>query len=471
MARANLLIMLPAEIICLILAEIVSVGDFRFFAESCSYVHSIFIQQKELFLSNLLQRAIPPEILDSDAQVAIRSLSYPFPKSDSDNESDEVQFISYLRKETSSKFSNTRIPLHVSSQLFKLQLANEDCLKDICRRARLLFHDDAYIPPKQPPSESDFENSITSIERFRILRALYRYNTCQSLQRAYCARRRDVEQRVAALAELLAPFKPWEAEEIACVHDYVLQRLGEALEKLEDEFVQMVKDADSKIRNDAVLNKKAGDDHEFYLMTLLRLLRPEDPEERQCLGYDQSIFDEGGPHYFFSVDTKSDHGSMIRKLASKGTPFLYKFLLADHNTRLHLFDSHGTQGSLHHGLEQSSNMRGLSHGFVRFKEDSPLLPNSAWAWSKRYRCSDGYGQMSERSLRSWGYVFWDHCRLNQTSLLKKPRSDRRLKEESPDINSRFLPCERMPSAEERLEDLGFELVLETNWRAQLRARD
>jgi hypothetical protein len=62
----------------------------------------------------------------------------------------------------------------------------------------------------------------------------------------------DGEHVNGQLARFLSRFSPWEAEEIGCVHDYMIRRHDQVTEHLEEEFIQSVLDADRKIRQNKI---------------------------------------------------------------------------------------------------------------------------------------------------------------------------------------------------------------------------
>lgn len=158
----------------------------------------------------------------------------------------------------------------LSSELCKIHSATEYFLEDFCRRSfsKLNQVPAASINQSQTTDSSNSDH-VSPTELLRLQRAFYRYYTCQNLIRAHAVPHRDFEKRDDELAGFLSAFEPWEAEEIGCVHDYMLSRLDEVVEELEDEFIQSVLDADRRITDDQHLAEEAGKNLEARLGCIL----------------------------------------------------------------------------------------------------------------------------------------------------------------------------------------------------------
>jgi hypothetical protein len=116
---------------------------------------------------------------------------------------------------------------------------------------------------------------LSGTELVRLHRAFYRYDMCQNMMRAIAAFRLNGEHVYDRFADFLSAFSPWEVEEIACVHNYVLRRLDQVTQQLEEEFIQSVVDADRTSRQNEDLAEQASASAQARLKCLSKILHPE----------------------------------------------------------------------------------------------------------------------------------------------------------------------------------------------------
>ena len=452
----NSLSSLPSELLCLVLENVDSARDFSSLVRSCSYIYSMFVQQKEILLSKHLRRVWDSEDLERDARVALRASEYPFTIQDSSSDY-QVDMLYFLEEAQYANFHNQRIPLSMSSGLWKLQLVNELFLEDFSRRSishiRQDFAGTANEYPEPPLSGPYF---LSSTEFLRLQRAFYRYNTCQSIYRAHGYSNFREGPTAFALPLFLESFQPFEVEEITCVHEYILGRLSDTVEDIEDEFVSRVLDSEVILANNK-FSREQGDP-EPPLKKLIRALEPKDDLDSHHRGSSKSVFDKDGQYGFFSVDSKHRQGEYIKTLACHGTAFVNMFMSSSFTNKLSLINSICTSSLrpyFHKLLEDISQPVLASLWNIEiFDGDSSDSPNRGWHLVMSNRPLHRHGLPGSQNLRTWGYVFWDQQRLANTFLLPEPYCSRR---RNSDSFWATLPCERTPSAEERLLRTGLTL--------------
>lgn len=459
---------LPAELICLILQEINSTRDLYSFIRTSSQIHAAFITLKEQVLSSLLERAVSAEVLRRDAQITLKSSQFPFPKDCriSENVTQLSAFPHFFQNSEKPDIAEHGFQLELSIPLCKLHSGIEYLVEDYCTYVMRENYAGCLQSPDAPSTNSRMihRRRISETELLRLQRAFYRYNTCQNMMRAVMSPQVLSEQVYSKLADLLSAFTPWEVEEIGCVHDYILRRLDLVTQQLEEVFIRSVVDADWTIRQNEKLMEQASVSPGARLKCLSKILHPEKTsEEYHCLGYSQSLFEDGRPEDFFSIQAKRYRPSQMKALATLGAPFMRTLLLSDSKSKMELICRHEATYSydLHDALQNSfpsghffsveENAELWNH-LISLQGESAGQPNKAWLWSRENNWRNGIYLPWDRDLRALGYVFWDDDRLQEMRFMEEPRPNMRL---SSHWRVRpLLEQHERPSAEQRLRDMG-----------------
>jgi hypothetical protein len=217
----------------MILNEIDSIHDLYSFMGASSRVHVAFLPVKEWIVSNLLKRVLSADRLHDDAPSALRSSEFPFPEGeDEDGYEDGYEetsttpkvvepFLQFIRDFDDIFWAHKVIPLDLSLPLCKLQSAIEYLIEDFCAHSSSHLSQDLSATTNL---SMDGRAPLSATELVRLKRASYRYNTCQNMMRASVSFKSDFERVYVKLTKFLECFELCEAEEIGCVHDYMLRR-------------------------------------------------------------------------------------------------------------------------------------------------------------------------------------------------------------------------------------------------------
>jgi hypothetical protein len=237
---------LPAELICLIFEQCGSIQDLYSLVRASRQTYAVFTSHKRSILFALLQNIVSVEVLRCDATVTFRSSLFPldyycrFPASSAD------AFLDFMRDFERIDYTDKTITLDLLAPLSRLHSSIEYLIKDYC-----LYLDTQWkevfarqgCPTSLPEPVTGYWDKLSRTELARLQRAFYRYDTCQNMARRVMASDFEDLGGYPQFAELLSAFKPWEVDEIGCVHVYILGRINQVTRKLEDDYVQSVVDA------------------------------------------------------------------------------------------------------------------------------------------------------------------------------------------------------------------------------------
>ncbi|KAL2019028.1 hypothetical protein VTK56DRAFT_10132 [Thermocarpiscus australiensis] len=230
--------------------------------------------------------------------------------------------------------------------------------------------------------------SLSRTERARLLRALCRFQLYCNLfgvgPRGYC------ERPPLPMSEILpfffCVFRPWEIEEIHCI--YVMMR----------ETYEAVFDA---IRSDVARDNPRFDGW----------LRPDTPPGSFDLAneYIRESLRQGtasrGLRVFSKVLQTSDHEKLVKRMQKYMAPHcIFIEPVLD-------WTSQDMRRRRHPSEEDRAQARRERLPFLGDKEDSPPL---AWVILWRGKYGNEYGDVIEHRFKTWGYVFWDCRRLNES---------------------------------------------------------
>jgi hypothetical protein len=196
----------------------------------------------------------------------------------------------------------------------------------------------------------------------------------------------------------------------------MLRRLDQVTQQLEEEFIQSVVDADRTIRQSEDLAQHASTSAQVRLKCLSKILHPEKTSEYyHCLGWSQSLLDEGRPEGFFSIEAKESEyqQAQVEALATLGASFMRSFLESDSKSKLELISSYGDTRSCN--LEDTLEISfpsgqlfdlqydsGLWNHLTAFQGETASQPNKAWLCAKENNLKGEFCQPCDRDLMAWG---------------------------------------------------------------------
>jgi hypothetical protein len=235
--------------------------------------------------------------------------------------------------------------------------------------------------------------NLSELETGRLQRAFCRFEVYRYLF-AGCTTESVPNMTVAEQAHLfLERFPKWEVEEIACVRDYLMNRLCEVFNSMEDEFVEKEIAGNLPVRAESILGRWEEEDR------------------------------------WFSSSQKLDHDSYMEYMLSLGLPFLRQAFRATGEERKGMIISNSCRAgprflskALHQPQQDTEadrqDMTDHSGGVtVSFAEDRMDEPNEGWVWGHDYKPALGWASGLRTELRRVGYVFWDHKRMKESGVL------------------------------------------------------
>ena len=216
------------------------------------------------------------------------------------------------------------------------------------------------------------------------------------------------EVQAKRFLDLLPDFQ---AVEIHCVRDYLVRSLREILYQIEDEMLEIL----------------SPDDFFFY----------------DC----DDIREEA--HYLFSRKGNRGQGEYIEHLISLGLALVRQIFEATGEKRRNLFIRRNTEDWWGNDGHLDSSRHFLTEAFKEMSRNPaniscvwsagsdlnfsynihPNIPQdipAAWQWAHpeeppSWPCTSSY-----KGLRNWGYVFWDHHRLQESGILQRDSEEMRL---------------------------------------------
>jgi len=435
---------LSPELQILILLQLPSTQSLYSLIRASPQYYQVFLTWKERILSAVVGRMVIPHVLpDAIAAVGASHLEPRGPGRETVVSS--IESFQYDRKIDHSK---KLLPLATSVSLCQLHRSVEYFVNDYTRRTTAALKQ--YCQSTGLTHRSEITQTpegqhvpLSSIEEGRLHRAFYRLELYGRL----FYRKPFTEKKLSALEQahiFLAEFPPWEVEELACIRDYILLRLADVFDQVEEDFVKSIlaeghnndDENDTKSAPPADIddddndnNDDDNDDDEHAI----NKNEDEDEDEDEDEGEDEDgligpdRFD--GKDYFFSKHSKvSYHDAYMEYMLSLGLPFLRHIFEASGEERTRSIIANGQHGGdfLSKALkappkqtvaleeEETAEDNGL---VLQFQEDNLTERNEAWLWSKDFRPSVLWNELGAEGLREWGYVFWDSSRLRASDIL------------------------------------------------------
>ncbi len=443
---SDLFAALSTELIYMILGRLDHPQDLYSVIRASPHVLGCFGSSKEIILKSVVKNCFSHMVL-ADAIVAARFL--PENQRSIDAQHDRQQRPAILTR-TIREMRATPEPevtVDESIELCRLYPSLNYFIKDCsenflatARREANFFRksNDSRTKSLVPPANNE---RLSPLELARLQRAFVRYLTLQTLLHAPEPEYHNSKVSEEPVAALLGEYAPWEVEEIACVHQYIISLLEDVFEDVENYFVFAVATTERPSTSRYLPEGNSAADL--------------DSLEAEAAFCDPEV-------WMFMDHEKRYHPQTIEHLATFGFQFLRALLEADNTRRTTLINEnykahYSNMGdALKHPPRQDTAMfrreRDGERNFVKldFEGDEYEKRNLAWLWSNQYRPQYGYSQTCNLDLRAWGYVFWDKGRLDRLGILKEERP--------PFHCTRYPPHYRKPaikpSAQKRLRELG-----------------
>jgi len=446
---------LSAELVLMVMVHLSSPRDVYSMIRASLLFHQIFLTYKSKILSSVIQQAIPPEVLP-DALAAC----------DASRIESLTSHCSKLDRSTRTSIRENR-KLHVSMRQQAMEFLRNyrrrtqqrvDDLSTTLRLCRLWTITECFVTRY---SEQAFKNTrrhlsrqrsrnpgdcaegqsptgaLSKAEHSRLQRAFFRFEIFRKIftpgiedRHRYSPIMNKREQSL--LLQVL--LRPWELEELACVHEYLVKEMEYSFDELEGIFVENI--------------MKAAKDGEELLLSS----GPVDSGYALYTKYTGlGILDWHGLGMFEGTCGVSCHDEEIKSMVARGLPFLRRYLRLGSKERMAVmtFYSMG-DSSLEEVLDGATYYPDNQRATAKPTESSDSLRNSTmiWSWARQSKSQVSYRFCApeETALRSLGYIFWDKIRLQAAGILDHPRDELELILDHRDR-------EDMMTAGERLEGL------------------
>ena len=234
-----------------------------------------------------------------------------------------------------------------------------------------------------------WHSNLSTVEHGRIQRVLVRFENFRYL----FADEKNVPVDHVVVSQyqhrFMRQLAPDEAEEVACIRDYIVRRLWEAFEDIEDDTLQ-----------------ESGSDGQ--LRRLAQTCQPLD---------------------WFSRRAKVRYEGYIEFLMSCGLPFLRRVFEAKGLDRAELvilksyqriyYISTACQSRRSYKPSHSDFDNGSYNGEGEYGREGLDALSQGLLWANRERVPTEWGRPQLKGLRDWGYVFWTRDRLEASGILDK----------------------------------------------------
>ncbi len=223
---------LPVELHTLILVQHDSLQSLHSHIRASPQGYRVFLASKARILFTVLRRLLGPDVFHITLAAAKASLLGPRPL----NRDTVLKFASDYMQSPNTAHSGASHSLPAAIELCRLHLAVDAFIDDFVHRYDS-FALQRGIPLRLRSSAGTEYIPLSSVELSRLRRAFY---TLHSFGRLFCARNDDPPSiEHGDPAQLIFPYTPvWQVEELACVEDYIVNRLYELYDALENDFVK-----------------------------------------------------------------------------------------------------------------------------------------------------------------------------------------------------------------------------------------
>ncbi|KAL7924785.1 hypothetical protein ACQKWADRAFT_285938 [Trichoderma austrokoningii] len=280
-------------------------------------------------------------------------------------------------------------------------------------------------------------SALSPTERAKLQRAFFRYELyCRVFPVDYHAERFSIVPAEEQFTQFLARMSPWEVEEMTCVHHYFTALFGGYIDDLEDQLVEAVLTCPGVCPPSALAGSPSSETAKRRKIRVTTASGPVDwyvwsSEPAQTERDDeQSPVDDTDNTDMVTLENFDLHDldlftkqgrfrslTFVSYLASLGSAFVYRLILADKDQRRRIIQENTPvcrdflPEALEHALSVSSETP-MAYGF-----DNGLLsfPTMGYSCFKRSN-GDIYlgflnGGLRSYPLRERAYVFWDPDRI------------------------------------------------------------
>ena len=456
---------LSVELACQVLQELHSPGDLYSLIRASSFLYRIFISRKSFVLSQVLLRAIHPDVL-SEVRACFEASDIPEIIENQPAESSRkkiTDFIHGYSTRDEKQFSQQLRENATSVSLCRLYSTIDYFITDYSSKALKALHTqsllgvDLVLHKSNEPCFNQ-QPAFSSTENGRLQRAFFRFEIYRKIfYYPYCSSGLDPLFDEKEQSDLfLALFPPWEIEELACVHHYLVKVLEDVFDEVEDDFVRAISNEVQSLSlpdpSKRSLFPWPFKEEPYHSVPPPNYYSDPPPNDHWA---DLTELEWYGLRHFEEGRKSSDHGNHIEFLVSRGLPYLRRLLNLKPEDRRDVVISTLNSGTpfLHEALEKRryrSDTVERDHENQNSQTDKSLQSVSAgWLWATGERWASAvYDEPSNFNLRDQGYVFWDRKRLENLGILGTPREPVPRTQDSP---LEYRQRSMMPSAQERLK--------------------
>ena len=392
--------LLPAEIKCTILQQIPDIKALRALLCASRQYFLVYKMSKENILSHITWNQITPAVLP----IAVHALEQREHRGARRNRKTVFAYLKSFRQEMLREPHDSS--LEIAKALLRFHETVEYFISDFTINRLTIIKN--YIHPKnthtsphETPSgaaEAEPNIALSQTEYSRLARAFYLLELYGGL--FYTSDSREDDITVVEQSSLfLQRLRDWELEEFLCIRNYLMERLTGYLNQVEDDFMQ------------------------DFLENVPHIIETKSSSSRW-----------NNDDWFFSDDGRGQlQEEWLEGCLTRGLSTLRAMLTAD--TPEDRFDALGSTDRPRNTLSQALNTMPTYQGRHRVEwpsmscrdiefHDNVEEHNGAWLWatkSNRHpRSSTNYAndRVIEGSRR-WGYVIWDHKRLEGLGVLNR----------------------------------------------------
>ncbi len=291
---------------------------------------------------------------------------------------------------------------------------------------------------------------LSLTERARFQRAFFRYELYSRVFPVdYDARHFSLVPANMQFIHFLACMEPWEAEEMSCVYHYFTSLIGRVVDDLEGQLVSTIL-ATPGIRLPSTSIRSLSAER-------LTIYAKDDDGQSNARDEDEMVlFDHLDLRDLdlFSKHGRYDSAKCMGYLASLGSAFIYRLVLADGNQRKDMIRENAPawRDFFPEALEHTPDTGPETVVADGFDDDQPSHPNLGYVLYKRSD-KDVYLEINDVGMRNWplrecAFVFWDSERILRPVASQSLRKARHMDYNK--LNELFNRQEHK-SAEEQLE--------------------
>jgi len=400
MSPSTSLELLPPEIQCHILEQMPDMKTLRALLHASPQYFQVYTRSKEAILSQVTCN----QITDSVLPIAVDAFEQQKLREGYGVRIERLSFLEGFRQESLRK--SYGFSLKTSKALHQFHSIVEFFMSDFTRTRiaiieNYLHSGNTHLLPHEPVSivrDSERAFVLSHTEYIRLARAFYHLELYGDL---FC-REEIFYDDIDAITQstlFLQRLTEWELEEFLCVRNYLIEKLVQYLDKVEDDFMQ------------------------YFIEQKAHIIESSGPGSRWI-----------SEDWFFSWDNNGrGQEKWFEGCLTRSLPTIKAMLTADTpEARFMAFGNTDIpRNTLSQALNRISTHRSRPSSKwprTNFQEiefhDEIEKHNAAWAWLMedqsflRFCTSNIYDRFLD-GLRRWGYAIWDHERLKHLGVLSK----------------------------------------------------